>query len=120
MAKTKPSLAELSRLRKEAKNEKGVKSEDNQKKNNSEPQKSSKTEPLPKQIESTEEERKKVGRPKSIRSNPDYESTTIRIHKKVKAQARFILSTQQEKMDLQTLINRLLEDFVEKNKASLL
>lgn len=115
MAKNKPSLAELSRLRKEAKKNE-VKSEDNQTTDNSGQQKSSKTETLPNKIESKEEERKKVGRPKSIRSNPDYESTTIRIHKKVKAKARFILSTQQEKMDLQTLINNLLEDFVEKNK----
>ena len=58
------------------------------------------------------EEQKRVGRPKGIRSNPDYESTTIRLHKQVKAKARYILSTQPEKMDLQTLLNNLLEDFV--------
>lgn len=58
------------------------------------------------------EEQKKVGRPKGIRSNPDYESTTIRLHKQIKAKARYILSTQPEKMDLQTLLNNLLEDLV--------
>lgn len=63
------------------------------------------------------EEQKKVGRPKGIRSNPDYESTTIRLHKQVKAKARYILSTQPEKMDLQTLLNNLLEDFVREQET---
>jgi len=63
------------------------------------------------------EEPKKVGRPKGIRSNPEYESTTIRLHKQVKAKARYILSTQPEKMDLQTLLNNLLEDFVRQQKT---
>ena len=67
---------------------------------------------VPEQKPSEAEEQKKVGRPKGIRSNPDYESTTIRLHKQVKAKARYILSTQPEKMDLQTLLNNLLEDFV--------
>ena len=63
------------------------------------------------------EEQKKVGRPKGIRSNPDYESTTIRLHKQIKAKARYILSTQPEKMDLQTLLNNLLEDFVREQET---
>ena len=67
---------------------------------------------VPEQKPSEVEEQKKVGRPKGIRSNPDYESTTIRLHKQIKAKARYILSTQPEKMDLQTLLNNLLEDFV--------
>ena len=67
---------------------------------------------VPEQKPSEVQEQKKVGRPKGIRSNPDYESTTIRLHKQVKAKARYILSTQPEKMDLQTLLNNLLEDFV--------
>ena len=67
---------------------------------------------VPEQKPSEVEEQKRVGRPKGIRSNPDYESTTIRLHKQVKAKARYILSTQPEKMDLQTLLNNLLEDFV--------
>lgn len=58
------------------------------------------------------DEQKKVGRPRGIRSNPQYESTTIRLDKQIKAKARYILSTQPEKMDLQTLLNNLLEDFV--------
>ena len=72
----------------------------------------SKLEIVPEQKPSEVEEQKRVGRPKGIRSNPDYESTTIRLHKQVKAKARYILSTQPEKMDLQTLLNNLLEDFV--------
>ena len=72
----------------------------------------SKREIVPERKPSEVEEQKKVGRPKGIRSNPDYESTTIRLHKQVKAKARYILSTQPEKMDLQTLLNNLLEDFV--------
>ena len=63
------------------------------------------------------EEQKKVGRPKGIRSNPDYESTTIRLRKQIKAKARYILSTQPEKMDLQTLLNNLLEDFVREQET---
>jgi hypothetical protein len=58
------------------------------------------------------DEQKKVGRPRGIRSNPQYESTTIRLDKQIKAKARYILSTQPEKMDLQTLLNNLLENFV--------
>ena len=79
----------------------------------SETSNNSKSKIVPEQKPSEVEEQKKVGRPKGIRSNPDYESTTIRLHKQVKAKARYILSTQPEKMDLQTLLNNLLEDFVQ-------
>ena len=78
----------------------------------SETSNNSKSKIVPEQKPSEVEEQKRVGRPKGIRSNPDYESTTIRLHKQVKAKARYILSTQPEKMDLQTLLNNLLEDFV--------
>ncbi|MBE9048660.1 hypothetical protein IQ255_30505 [Pleurocapsales cyanobacterium LEGE 10410] len=77
----------------------------------------SKLEVVPDRQPSETEEPKKVGRPKGIRSNPEYESTTIRLHKQVKAKARYILSTQPEKMDLQTLLNNLLEDFVRQQKT---
>ena len=90
MAKSNPSLADLSRMRREAKQ-------------------SNKAETVQ---QPHIEETKKVGRPRGIRSNPEYESTTIRLHKQVKAKARYILSTQPEKMDLQTLLNDLLKDFV--------
>ena len=72
---------------------------------------------IPEQTPSKIKERKKVGRPRGIRSNPDYESTTIRLHKQVEAKARYVLSTQPEKMDLQTLRNNLLEDFVREQDA---
>ena len=130
MAKNNPSLADLSRMRREARQ--SNKAETSQKPNvqevktvEIEEQGSSvqsdrqseisndsilKVVPESKPVEI--EEQKKVGRPKGIRSNPDYESTTIRLHKQVKAKARYILSTQPEKMDLQTLLNNLLEDFV--------
>lgn len=77
----------------------------------------SKLKVVPVRQPSETEEPKKVGRPKGIRSNPEYESTTIRLHKQVKAKARYILSTQPEKMDLQTLLNNLLEDFVRQQKT---
>ena len=115
MAKNNPSLADLSRMRKEARQ--SNKAETAQKPNvqevttvELEEQGSSvqsdrqskisndsilKVVPESKPVEI--EEQKKVGRPKGIRSNPDYESTTIRLHKQIKAKARYILSTQPEK-----------------------
>ena len=143
MAKSNPSLADLSRMRREARsntetgqkpkprftrNFQGVESECSpeevktveieeqdssvQSDRQAETNNDSKFEVLSEQTPSEIKEQKKVGRPKGIRSNPDYESTTIRLHKQVKAKARYILSTQPEKMDLQTLLNNLLEDFV--------
>ena len=130
MAKSNPSLADLSRMRREAKQ--NNKAETVQKPNveeakTVEPQQQnisvqsdrqlqvnndSKLKVVPDRKPSETEKSKKVGRPRGIRSNPEYESTTIRLHKQVKAKARYILSTQPEKMDLQTLLNDLLEDFV--------
>ncbi len=135
MAKNNPSLADLSRMRREAKQ--SNKAETTEKPNVQE----AKTVEIEEQASSIQsdrqskisndsilkvvpeskpveiEEQKKVGRPKGIRSNPDYESTTIRLHKQVKAKARYILSTQPEKMDLQTLLNNLLEDFVREQET---
>lgn len=102
MSKNKPSLVDITRIRKKAKlsiEEKNV-SVDNVE--------------LEDQVET--DLKSKVGRPKGIRSNPDYESTTIRLHKLTKAKARYILSTMPEKMDLQTLLNQLLEDFVQEQE----
>ena len=135
MAKNNPSLADLSRMRREARQ--SNKAETAQKPNaqkvttveleeqasldrsdrQSKISNDSKLQvvPEPKPVEI--EEQKKVGRPKGIRSNPDYESTTIRLHKQVKAKARYILSTQPEKMDLQTLLNNLLKDFVREQET---
>ena len=130
MAKNSPSLADLSRMRREAKQ--SNKAETAQKPNvqevttvefeeqdnsdrsdrQSKISNDSKLKIVPESKSVEIEEQKKVGRPKGIRSNPDYESTTIRLHKQIKAKARYILSTQPEKMDLQTLLNNLLEDFV--------
>jgi len=135
VAKSNPSLADLSRMRREAKQSnkaetvqkphvEEAKSVDPQQQTISvqsdrQPQVSndSKLEVVPDRKPSETEEPKKVGRPKGIRSNPEYESTTIRLHKQVKAKARYILSTQPEKMDLQTLLNNLLEDFVREQDA---
>ena len=135
MAKNNPSLADLSRMRREARQ--SNKAETAQKPNVQEV----KTVEIEEQVSSVQsdrqsqisndsklkivpeskpveiEEQKKVGRPKGIRSNPDYESTTNRLHKQVKAKARYILSTQPEKMDLQTLLNNLLEDFVREQET---
>ena len=135
MAKNNPSLADLSRMRREAKQ--SNKAETTKKPNVQE----AKTVEIEEQASSIQsdrqskisndsklkivpeskpveiEEQKKVGRPKGIRSNPDYESTTIRLHKQIKAKARYILSTQPEKMDLQTLLNNLLEDFVREQET---
>ena len=130
MAKSNPSLADLSRMRREAKQSNKAETvqqphieetktvEPQQQpisvKPDRQPQVSndSKLKVVPDRKPSETEESKKVGRPRGIRSNPEYESTTIRLHKQVKAKARYILSTQPEKMDLQTLLNDLLEDFV--------
>ena len=135
MAKNNPSLADLSRMRREARQ--NNKAETSQKPH-VQKIKSIEIEEQPSSIQSDRqskisndsklkvvpeskpveiEEQKKVGRPKGIRSNPDYESTTIRLHKQVKAKARYILSTQPEKMDLQTLLNKLLENFVREQET---
>ena len=135
MGKSNPSLADLSRMRREARQsnkaetaqkpyieeiksieieEQGssdISDRESRSSNNSKPEIVSEQKP------SETEESKKVGRPKGIRSNPDYESTTIRLHKQIKAKARYILSTQPEKMDLQTLLNNLLEDFVREQET---
>lgn len=63
--------------------------------------------------------KKKVGRPKSLSSNPEYESTTVYIHREIKAKARFHLAVNPEKKDLQSLINELLEDWVNQQKRKL-
>ena len=123
MAKNNLSLADLSRMRKQSRQSPSAKikpdesnlvqkSEDRaiaksreRMTDDAELKSSSNSQP-------SDEEPKKVGRPKSIRSNPDYESTTIRLHRQIKAKARYILATQPQKMDLQTLLNNLLEDFV--------
>lgn len=135
MAKSNPSLADLSRMRREARQR--DKAETAQEthveeaktveplqqtisvQSDRQPQVGNdlKLEVVPDRQHSETEEPKKVGRPKGIRSNPEYESTTIRLHKQVKAKARYILSTQPEKMDLQTLLNNLLEDFVRQQKT---
>ena len=135
MAKSNPSLADLSRMRREARQ--SNKAETAQKPNaqevttveleeqassdrsdrQSKISNDSKLQVVPELKPVEIEEQKKVGRPKGIRSNPDYESTTIRLHKQVKAKARYILSTQPEKMDLQTLLNNLLEDFVQEQET---
>ena len=135
MAKSNPSLADLSRMRREARQrdkaetaqethvEEAKTVEPQQQtisvQSDRQPQVSndSKLEVVPDRQHSETEEPKKVGRPKGIRSNPEYESTTIRLHKQVKAKARYILSTQPEKMDLQTLLNDLLEDFVRRQET---
>ena len=134
MAKNNPSLADLSRMRREARQSnktetaqkslektKSIKIEeqDSSDRNDcqSEISNDSKLKIVPESKPVEIEEPKKVGRPKGIRSNPDYESTTIRLHKQVKAKARYILSTQPEKMDLQTLLNNLLEDFVREQET---
>lgn len=134
MAKSNPSLADLSRMRREARQRdkaETVKETYVEEAKTVEPQQQtisvqsdrqpqvsndSKLEVVLDRQPSETEEPKKVGRPKGIRSNPEYESTTIRLHKQVKAKARYILSTQPEKMDLQTLLNNLLEDFVRQQK----
>ena len=135
MAKNNPSLADLSRMRREARQ--NNKAETSQKPNvqevktveieeqassiqsdrQSKISNDSKLKVVPESKPVEIEEQKKVGRPKGIRSNPDYESTTIRLHKQIKAKARYILSTQPEKMDLQTLLNNLLEDFVREQET---
>ena len=135
MAKSNPSLADLSRMRREARQ--SNKAETSQKPNvqevktveieeqgssvqsdrQSKISNDSKLKVVPESKPVEIEEQKKVGRPKGIRSNPDYESTTIRLHKQIKAKARYILSTQPEKMDLQTLLNNLLEDFVREQET---
>ena len=135
MAKNNPSLADLSRMRREARQ--SNKAETAQKPNaqevttveleeqassiqsdrQSKISNDSKLKIVPESKPVEIEEPKKVGRPKGIRSNPDYESTTIRLHKQIKAKARYILSTQPEKMDLQTLLNILLEDFVREQET---
>ena len=135
MAKNNPSLADLSRMRREARQSNkaetaqkphveevktveieeqtsSIKSDRQSKISND-----SKLKIVPESKPVEIEEPKKVGRPKGIRSNPDYESTTIRLHKQIKAKARYILSTQPEKMDLQTLLNNLLEDFVREQET---
>ncbi|MBE9047875.1 hypothetical protein IQ255_26370 [Pleurocapsales cyanobacterium LEGE 10410] len=150
MAKSNPSLADLSRMRREARqrdkaetvqetqphfvrNSERVGSDSSREEAKTvEPQQQtipvqsdrqsqvsndSKLEVVADRKPSETEEPKKVGRPKGIRSNPEYESTTIRLHKQVKAKARYILSTQPEKMDLQTLLNDLLENFVRQQEA---
>ena len=135
MAKSNPSLADLSRMRREARQSnkietaqkphveetKAVEFEEQtipvQPDRQSEVSNDSKLKVVPDRQPSETEESKKVGRPKGIRSNPEYESTTIRLQKQVKAKARYILSTQPEKMDLQTLLNDLLEDFVQQQEA---
>ncbi|MDJ0589336.1 MAG: hypothetical protein QNJ72_04965 [Pleurocapsa sp. MO_226.B13] len=128
-------MADLSRMRREAKQSnkaetaqkphveeiKSIEIEEQtssvQPKRKPESSNNSKLKVVPEQKPSEIEEQKKVGRPKGIRSNPDYESTTIRLHKQIKAKARYILSTQPEKMDLQTLLNNLLEDFVREQET---
>lgn len=76
-------------------------------------------------VESKESQRaerskkKKVGRPKSLSSNSEYESTTVYIHRETKAKARFHLAINPEKKDLQSLINELLEDWVNQQKRKL-
>ena len=135
MAKSNPSLADLSRMRREAKQSnkaettkkphveeaKTVELEEQassiQSDRQSKISNDSKLKVVPESKPVEIEEPKKVGRPKGIRSNPDYESTTIRLHKQIKAKARYILSTQPEKMDLQTLLNNLLEDFVREQET---
>ena len=135
MAKNNPSLADLSRMRREARQSNNAETVQKphieeakadeleeqtipvQPDRQSEVSNDSKLKVVPARQPSETEESKKVGRPKGIRSNPEYESTTIRLHKQVKAKARYILSTQPEKMDLQTLLNDLLEDFVRRQEA---
>ncbi len=64
------------------------------------------------------EETKRPGRPKSLRSDPNYETTTIFLHRGTKAKARYHLATQEQKQDLQVLINELLEDWVTKREQN--
>lgn len=64
------------------------------------------------------EETKRPGRPKSLRSDPNYETTTIFLHRGTKAKARYHLATQEQKQDLQVLINDLLEDWVTKREQN--
>ncbi|PSB10652.1 hypothetical protein C7B62_08725 [Pleurocapsa sp. CCALA 161] len=64
------------------------------------------------------EETKGPGRPKSLRSDPNYETTTIFLHRGTKAKARYHLATQEQKQDLQVLINDLLEDWVTKREQN--
>ena len=135
MGKSNPSLADLSRMRREARQSNKaetaqkphveevttVELEEQASSDRSDRQSKisndSKLKIVPESKPVEIEEQKKVGRPKGIRSNPDYESTTIRLHKQIKAKARYILSTQPEKMDLQTLLNNLLEDFVREQET---
>lgn len=93
MAKKEITLADLSEIRNhfKAESEKIVESES---------------------INTLSQSRRKVGRPKSLRSNPDYESTTIHLHRGTKAKARYLLATQAEKKDLQGLLNDLLAQWV--------
>ncbi|MGL4883451.1 MAG: hypothetical protein ACRC8K_20685 [Waterburya sp.] len=71
----------------------------------------------PVEIEASEET-KRPGRPKSLRSDPNYETTTIFLHRGTKAKARYHLATQEQKQDLQVLINDLLEDWVTKREQN--
>lgn len=64
------------------------------------------------------EETKRPGRPKSLRSDPNYETTTIFLHRGTKAKARYHLATQEQKQDLQVLLNELLEDWVTKREQN--
>jgi hypothetical protein len=64
------------------------------------------------------EETKRPGRPKSLRSDPNFETTTIFLHRGTKAKARYHLATQEQKQDLQVLINELLEDWVTKREQN--
>jgi hypothetical protein len=61
---------------------------------------------------------KRPGRPKSLRSDPNYETTTIFLHRGTKAKARYHLATQEQKQDLQVLLNELLEDWVTKREQN--
>jgi hypothetical protein len=65
-----------------------------------------------------EPRKKRPGRPKSLRSDPNYETTTIFLHRGTKAKARYHLATQEQKQDLQVLLNELLEDWVTKREQN--
>ena len=122
MGKNKPSLLDLSRMRKEAR---ANQSESIKEREIKETEASGQKEEESKVVKSKEEKeteglkKKKVGRPKSLSSNPEYESTTVYINREIKAKARFHLAVNPEKKDLQSLINELLEDWVNQQKRKL-
>lgn len=56
---------------------------------------------------------RKPGRPKSLSSNPEYESTTIFLKRDIKAKVRYHLAIREKKKDLQVLVNELLKTWLE-------